>query len=314
MTDERQALVARLTELASRSGCDSPVFNNCVLDGAPVLDMCLPCVASKAAAALAAPPAAPLYEYCPSCRRLGPLFGLAAIRSEETGGRHCVSCFGIKTESRLLPLWTAPPAAPPANMDDAAEHFRRGWEAGHAAAAPPADLVALKKEIQRWALYCFTRHGNDAHLYNGLAALGGVSPDGLGWSDSAAPRVPETPQGWQPLEAAVDGHVLQIRIGVKSLANAVVLSDWAAPFNESAQDFQRTFAITDPVQFAREVLRALQGEEEDGSTLLTQLLDNGAREAIDDGADGCEFDCVISHGKRDPRETWSPAPPQEPPR
>lgn len=69
----------------------------------------------QAAAALAAPPAAPLYEYCPSCRRLGPLFGLAAIRSEETGGRHCVSCFG-KAESRLLPLWTAPPAAPPADL------------------------------------------------------------------------------------------------------------------------------------------------------------------------------------------------------
>lgn len=49
-------LVARLTELASRSGCDSPVFNNCVLDGAPVLDMCLPCTASRAADALAALP------------------------------------------------------------------------------------------------------------------------------------------------------------------------------------------------------------------------------------------------------------------
>lgn len=130
----------------------------------------------------------------------------------------------------------------------------------------------------------------------------------------AAPRAPDTPQGWTPLEATVDGHGLHIRIGIKSLANAVVLSDWAAPFHESAQDFQRTFAITDPVQFAREVLRALQRESDDGSTLLTRLLDKAAREAIDDGAEGCEFDCVISHEKRDPRETWSSAPPQEPPR
>lgn len=37
------------------------------------------------------------------------------------------------------------PAAEPPNMDDAAEHYRQGWQAGHAAADPPA-LVALVAE------------------------------------------------------------------------------------------------------------------------------------------------------------------------
>lgn len=83
------------------------------------------CFDALGALAALPPPADPLYEYCPSCRRLGPLFGLTAIRSEETGGRHCIACYG-KTESRLLPLWTAPP--PPAD--------------------PPA-LVALVREWQR---------------------------------------------------------------------------------------------------------------------------------------------------------------------
>ena len=76
-------LVARLTELASRSGCDSPVFNNCVLDGAPVLDMCLPCTASRAADALAAlpPPADPPHD-CEAWRREG--LGCARCNKADT--------------------------------------------------------------------------------------------------------------------------------------------------------------------------------------------------------------------------------------
>lgn len=49
-----------------------------------------------------------------------------------------------------------------------------------AAGAPPA-LVALRKRAQELALYAFREHGNDATLYNALADMGGVSPDGTGW-------------------------------------------------------------------------------------------------------------------------------------
>lgn len=127
----------------------------------------------EAAAALAAPPAAPLYEYCPSCRRLGPLFGLAAIRSEETGGRHCVSCFGIKTESRLLPLWTAPPAA------------------------PPADLVALVREYQEasdeW--HALPDECDDDLVERVGNRLGQLHEKLLAYPLPAAPPVTDTPQG-----------------------------------------------------------------------------------------------------------------------
>jgi hypothetical protein len=30
---------------------------------------------------------------------------------------------------------------------------------------------AMRAALHQWAIYCFTKHGNDAHLYNGLADL-----------------------------------------------------------------------------------------------------------------------------------------------
>ena len=42
----------------------------------------------------------------------------------------------------------------------------------------PTEASALRAEIRRWACYCFTRHGHDAHLYNELAKLAGMEPPG----------------------------------------------------------------------------------------------------------------------------------------
>jgi len=33
------------------------------------------------------------------------------------------------------------------------------------------DARAIAEQIREWARYCFTTHGNDAHLYNGLSDL-----------------------------------------------------------------------------------------------------------------------------------------------
>lgn len=48
------------------------------------------------------------------------------------------------------------------------------WSAAPPTAAPPD--IDLRAEIKRWAIYCFKRHGHDAHLYNGLAKLAGMEP------------------------------------------------------------------------------------------------------------------------------------------
>lgn len=48
--------------------------------------------------------------------------------------------------------------------------------------------------------------------------------------------------------------------------------------------------ITDADEFAKEVVRALQHEEEDGSGPMSDLFDKMIVAAMDDGADGVDYD------------------------
>jgi len=50
-----------------------------------------------------------------------------------------------------------------------------------------AELARLRAAAQKWAVYAFNRHGDDSILYNGLADLGGVGPDGEGWISPKEP-------------------------------------------------------------------------------------------------------------------------------
>ena len=49
-----------------------------------------------------------------------------------------------------------------------------------------AELATLRAAAQKWAMYAFNKHG-DSILYNGLADLGGVGPDGEGWISTKKP-------------------------------------------------------------------------------------------------------------------------------
>ena len=42
--------------------------------------------------------------------------------------------------------------------------------------------------------------------------------------------------------------------------------------------------------FAREVVRELNKEDEDGSTLVTKLIDEAVRNAVEDGCEGVDHD------------------------
>lgn len=108
-----------------------------------------------------------------------------------------------------------------------------------------------------------------------------------------------------PLSATVERGMVVVRIGVNVLAHAAAQSDWAHRFNEIANAYVREFAIIDAPLFAKEVVSALLDEDEDGSSLLTDVLDKASQAALDDGAESCEFDVGIHHGRFDPRETWS---------
>ena len=86
----------------------------------------------------------------------------------------------------------------------------------------------------------------------------------------------------QPMEVKVVGGMLVISIGINCLARALE----ASPRFYNGESGEQDLKVTDPEVFAREVARALQREEEDGSTPLHVLFDNAAESAIEDGCEG----------------------------
>lgn len=121
----------------------------------------------------------------------------------------------------------------------------------------------------------------------------------------------------KPLAVKVAGGKLTIEIGIHTLAHAVAFADWSNRYTESG-DYVRTFAISEPEQFAGDIAHAMEDEREDGSTPLSDFLDKMAEAAIDDGAMGAEYDQHIKHGEFASSEKWAAeahpapaAPPQE---
>lgn len=110
----------------------------------------------------------------------------------------------------------------------------------------------------------------------------------------------------KPLAVKVSGGRLTIEIGIHVLAYAAAYADWANPFDEQRDDYIRTFAITDPRQFAKDVQHAMLDEREDGSTPLSDFIDKMMQAALDDGTTGIhEDEQVIQHGTFSPLETWA---------
>jgi hypothetical protein len=111
----------------------------------------------------------------------------------------------------------------------------------------------------------------------------------------------------QRLKVTVKNGRLIISIGVNTLAHAVSYADWVTPYDDEKGDYFRTFAITDPEAFAKDVKMAMMEEREDGSSLLSDFLDKASGAAVDDGAEGCEFDQQIKTGQFAACETWAAA-------
>lgn len=107
----------------------------------------------------------------------------------------------------------------------------------------------------------------------------------------------------QPLTVKVSGGKLVIEIGTHVLAYAVACADWAN--SHDGEDYIRTFAITDPTQFAADVKHAMLDEREDGSTPLSDFLDKMAEAALDDGSMAVEYDQCIKHGTFAKSEKWA---------
>lgn len=104
------------------------------------------------------------------------------------------------------------------------------------------------------------------------------------------------------LSVTVTGGELVIRIGVDTLK-------WAAEHHE---DFwlpstdKYTVAVSAPVKFAREVVKELRREEEDGSTLVHLMLDKAIAEAVEQGAEGLDLDAMDAAEAAESAHTKNP--------
>lgn len=90
------------------------------------------------------------------------------------------------------------------------------------------------------------------------------------------------------VEVCADG-TLQISIGVDILSFAALRSEYswdlANPNKRYIVDPRTKLSITDPIGFAADVKNALLEEAEDGSSLLTRVLDVACQEAIEQGSE-----------------------------
>ena len=94
----------------------------------------------------------------------------------------------------------------------------------------------------------------------------------------------------QPLEAAIEGDQLVIRIGLDTLA-------WAAErcpkfrneelvLQGKQEDLGPYVIVENKLELARDGVRELEREEEDGSTPLHYLLDEAIEKAYEEGSTG----------------------------
>ncbi len=95
----------------------------------------------------------------------------------------------------------------------------------------------------------------------------------------------------QPLEVKVNKGVLSISIGIDTLSFCFEESEYNNPCQEigDSYEFVRQYKIKDSLEFAKDVRRALLDEREDGSTILTDLLDKACEEAVDQGSLGIDY-------------------------
>lgn len=102
-----------------------------------------------------------------------------------------------------------------------------------------------------------------------------------------------------PLSCKIDDGELVIRIGINVLTFA---SNHRDPFlvDDEITGFPRqAWIVTDVLEFAKDVCRELNREEEDGSSPLTNLLDLAFTNALDQGSLGVEEVPAPEYGDED---------------
>lgn len=97
--------------------------------------------------------------------------------------------------------------------------------------------------------------------------------------------LPEGPKGTDaPLTVDIVNEELVIRIGIGTLAWAFEHMVENNPWNDEDRDFVQAWKVSDPLEFAKDVINALTYEEEDGSNPLNRMLDKVSSAVADNGS------------------------------
>lgn len=81
---------------------------------------------------------------------------------------------------------------------------------------------------------------------------------------------------------SIEGDEIVIRVPILALPDAFKYCDYVEGFDPEGP----RPCVTDAAVFARELLGELQREEEDGSTVVTEMLDDAMRAAVENGCEG----------------------------
>lgn len=82
-------------------------------------------------------------------------------------------------------------------------------------------------------------------------------------------------------EAFIENDTITICVQVAALAD--VVEGWWVSGNSDTR-----WKVTDPEAFAKEIVRALNEEDEQGNTMIHGMFDDALSNAIEQGADGIE--------------------------
>jgi len=89
-----------------------------------------------------------------------------------------------------------------------------------------------------------------------------------------------------PLSCKLIGNKIVIEIGIDTVAFSFEKSEYNNPFDENKNEYVQQSTIADKREFAKDVIRELMDEAEDGSSLLTALFDKAEENAVENGSLG----------------------------
>jgi len=156
---------------------------------------------------------------------------------------------------------------------------------------PQAAATGMLLAVQELARYA------DHTFACAMAERGYFDEDGnpvactCGYADAIAGVFHELPPAEDesaPLRCLIVGDVIRIEIGRKVLRFA---AEQHPDFWDGESDTDvPNIKITDDAKFAREVVNAINDEEEDGSTRLTRMLDEVIKYAVEQGCEGVDHE------------------------